>query len=77
MLFVTHNLALVRNIAQRVAVLQGGRIVEEGSVATVLGRPQAAETRRLMRDAPHFDLDSSAALDPDGDDLTAARTSVA
>ncbi|HVI86927.1 MAG TPA: ABC transporter ATP-binding protein, partial [Dongiaceae bacterium] len=47
MLFVTHNLALVRNIAQRVAVLQGGRIVEEGSVATVLGRPQAAETRRL------------------------------
>ncbi|HVJ40203.1 MAG TPA: ABC transporter ATP-binding protein [Dongiaceae bacterium] len=56
MLFVTHNLALVRNIAQRVAVLQAGRIVEEGDVAAVLGQPQSAETRRLMQDAPHFDL---------------------
>jgi peptide/nickel transport system ATP-binding protein len=54
MLFVTHNLALVRSIAQQVAVMQSGRIVEMGPVAQVLERPQAAETRRLLEDAPHF-----------------------
>ncbi len=54
MLFVTHNLALVRSIAQQVAVMQGGRIVERGPVEQVLERPQAAETRRLLEDAPHF-----------------------
>jgi peptide/nickel transport system ATP-binding protein len=60
MLFVTHNLALVRSIAQQVAVLQGGRIVELGEVARVLERPEAAETRRLIEDAPRF----PAALEP-------------
>jgi peptide/nickel transport system ATP-binding protein len=54
MLFVTHNLALVRSIAQQVAVMQGGRIVELGPVGEVLGRPAAAETRRLLQDAPRF-----------------------
>ena len=38
-LFVTHNLPLVRSIAQRVAVMQDGRIVEAGSVEQVLERP--------------------------------------
>jgi len=56
MLFVTHNLALVRNIAQQVAVLQSGRIVEQGDALDVLERPQAEETLRLLRDAPHFEL---------------------
>jgi len=54
MLFVTHNLALMRSIAQQVAVMQGGRIVELGPVGEVLGRPAAAETRRLLQDAPRF-----------------------
>ena len=54
MLFVTHNLPLVRSIAQEVAVMQGGRIVEQGAVDRVLEMPAAAETRRLLEDAPRF-----------------------
>jgi peptide/nickel transport system ATP-binding protein len=54
LLFVTHNLAVVRGLAQRVAVMQQGRIVEIGPTAQVLGAPQAAETRRLMQDTPRF-----------------------
>ncbi len=54
MLFITHNLALVRSIAQTVAVLQTGRIIEAGAVDQVLDHPQAPETRRLLEDAPRF-----------------------
>ena len=54
MLFVTHNLPLVRSIAQEVAVMQGGRIVEQGTVDRVLDKPVAAETRRLLEHAPRF-----------------------
>ena len=54
MLFVTHNLALVRSIAQQVAVMQAGRIVEHGTVAEILDRPRSAETRRLLQDSPRF-----------------------
>jgi peptide/nickel transport system ATP-binding protein len=61
LLFVTHNLALVRNIAQEVAVLQAGHLVEHGPVEDVLARPQAEETRRLLRDAPHFHASRPAA----------------
>ncbi|MGW4751044.1 ABC transporter ATP-binding protein [Streptomyces chartreusis] len=52
MLFVTHNLALVRSLATRVAVLSDGRIVEEGATADVLDRPSAAYTQQLLRDTP-------------------------
>jgi peptide/nickel transport system ATP-binding protein len=52
MLFVTHNLALVRSLATRVAVLADGRIVEEGPTADVLDRPSADYTRQLLRDTP-------------------------
>jgi peptide/nickel transport system ATP-binding protein len=54
MLFVTHNLALVRSIAAQVAVMQAGRIVEFGDMEQVLDRPRAAETRRLLQDTPRF-----------------------
>jgi peptide/nickel transport system ATP-binding protein len=54
MLFVTHNLPLVLSVAQEVAVMQDGRIVERGAVEQVLHRPEAAETRRLLEDAPRF-----------------------
>ncbi len=56
MLFVTHNLALARSIAQRVAVLSDGRIVEWGTVDSVLGQPQANETQRLLEDTPRFNV---------------------
>jgi peptide/nickel transport system ATP-binding protein len=54
MLFVTHNLALVRSIAGRVAVMQAGRIVELGATEQVLDRPRAEETVRLLQDTPRF-----------------------
>ncbi|MFN3602328.1 MAG: ABC transporter ATP-binding protein [Dietzia sp.] len=48
LIFITHNLALVRSIAQRLVVLDGGVIVEAGETATVLDRPQATYTRSLL-----------------------------
>jgi peptide/nickel transport system ATP-binding protein len=60
LVFVTHNLALVRNIAQTVAVLQSGRIVEYGEVGQVLDAPKADETRRLLQDAPRWAAESGA-----------------
>ena len=52
MIFVTHHLPLVRNIAQEVAVMSEGRIVEEGLVDAVLEDPQADYTKRLLADTP-------------------------
>ena len=54
LLFVTHNMALVRNIAQHVAVLEFGRIVENAPVASVFERPAAPYTQRLIADTPSF-----------------------
>jgi peptide/nickel transport system ATP-binding protein len=52
MLFVTHNLALIRAISQEVAVMNDGRIVEYGAVDAVLDDPQADYTRKLLADTP-------------------------
>jgi peptide/nickel transport system ATP-binding protein len=54
MLFVTHNLAVVRHVADRVAVLEQGTIVEEGATDDVLDRPQHAYTQALRRDTPSW-----------------------
>ena len=52
MLFVTHNLPLVRSIAQRVAVMADGQIVELGTASDTLGNPQQEYTKRLLADTP-------------------------
>ncbi len=52
MIFVTHHLPLVRSIAQEVAVMSEGRIVEYGTVDAVLADPQADYTRGLLADTP-------------------------
>ncbi len=54
MLFVTHNLPLVRSIAQRVAVMSEGVIVELGTAADTLSSPQQEYTRRLLHDTPRI-----------------------
>jgi peptide/nickel transport system ATP-binding protein len=59
LLFVTHNIALVSNIAQRVAVLNSGEIVEYGPVGTVMSRPEHDYTRALIADTPDFELSFS------------------
>ena len=55
MLFVTHNLALIRSVAQEVAVMSDGRIVEHGLVDAVLDDPQADYTKKLLADTPTLD----------------------
>jgi peptide/nickel transport system ATP-binding protein len=60
MLFITHNLALVRSIAQEVVVVQSGRIVEAGKVEDVLERPRHPYTQRLVEHVPTLE----AALSP-------------
>lgn len=54
-LFVSHDLAVVDTLADRVAVMQHGRIVELGERSRVLGAPQDAYTRRLLDAAPVAD----------------------
>lgn len=57
-LFVTHNFPVVAAIADHVAVLSHGRIVESGPCATVLSAPNHPETRRLL--AASLSLDTVA-----------------
>jgi ABC-type glutathione transport system ATPase component len=48
-LFITHDLGSVERFADRVAVLDGGRIVEIGPTADVFAQPKAEATRALLR----------------------------
>lgn len=48
LLFISHDLAVVRSIAQRIAVIQRGRIVESGLTEEVFERPQAEYSRALL-----------------------------
>ena len=52
MVFITHNLAVVRSIAQDVVVLSDGVIVEHGPVDQVLDHPAHGYTQRLLADLP-------------------------
>jgi peptide/nickel transport system ATP-binding protein len=52
MIFITHNLALVRSIAQSAVVLRSGAVVESGPVEQVLEHPADPYTIRLMEDVP-------------------------
>lgn len=54
MIFITHNLALVRSIAQNVLVLKDGEIMESGAVEDILERPKSSYTVQLMRDVPEL-----------------------
>jgi peptide/nickel transport system ATP-binding protein len=54
-LFITHNLSVVAYLAERVAVMYLGRIVEEGAVANVLDRPRHPYTQALLSAVPSID----------------------
>ncbi|GAA5086525.1 ATP-binding cassette domain-containing protein [Microbacterium yannicii] len=59
-LFIAHDMAVVEFLAQRVVVLNRGRIVEQGTTAEVLQNPQNHYTRVLMAASPVPDPDEQA-----------------
>ena len=54
LIFVTHDLGVASGFCQRVIVLEGGRIVEEGPGDQLLAHPQAAITRSLVEACPRL-----------------------
>ncbi|KQV06250.1 ATP-binding cassette domain-containing protein [Leifsonia sp. Root112D2] len=59
-LFIAHDMAVVEFLAQRVIVLNRGRIVEQGATIDVMRNPQALYTRTLMAASPVPDPDEQA-----------------
>ena len=55
LLFITHNLSIVRKLADSVAVMQNGRCVEQNTAATLLKAPQHPYTQRLLDSEPTRD----------------------
>jgi peptide/nickel transport system ATP-binding protein len=54
MVFITHNLSVVRSIAQDVMVLEQGTVVETGPVDELLAHPKHPYTKQLLADLPRF-----------------------
>ncbi|MFH8574072.1 ABC transporter ATP-binding protein [Streptomyces sp. NPDC017993] len=54
MLFISHNLAVVRYVTDTVAVMRAGRLVEAGTVDEVIGAPQHPYTRSLLDAVPRL-----------------------
>ena len=55
LLFITHDLGIVRKIAQRVCVMKDGKLVEQGAVDDVFASPQHPYTRALLAAEPRPD----------------------
>jgi peptide/nickel transport system ATP-binding protein len=68
-LFITHDFGVVAEIADRVAVLQHGRVVEQGTAEDVLGSPGHDYTRRLLAAVPSL-------VPPPPKDLTDAAAAI-
>jgi peptide/nickel transport system ATP-binding protein len=56
LLFITHDLALIRTIADRVVVMTDGRIVEQGTTEAIFTSPSADYTRKLLANTPSIEV---------------------
>lgn len=56
-LFITHNFGVIEYLADRIAVMEGGRIVELGEADAVLHAPRQEMTRRLLEAVPRLQFD--------------------
>jgi oligopeptide transport system ATP-binding protein len=54
-LFISHDMAVIHHICDRIAVMKDGKIVEEGSREDVIGNPQHPYTKRLLLAVPECD----------------------
>ena len=72
MLLITHDLAIVRKMADRVSVMTGGEIVEQEEVRQLFGQPRHDYTRRLLAAEPSGEplrAEPGAPVVMDGDDI--------
>ena len=63
-LLITHDLGVVANMADSVAVMYHGHIMERGNIKTLFGRPKHAYLKALMRAVPRFDMATGERLQP-------------
>lgn len=63
-LFITHNLAVVEYLADAVAVMESGRIVERGTVDEIFDHPREEYTRGLLRSIPSLDPERRKLIGP-------------
>ncbi|MDO4851536.1 MAG: ABC transporter ATP-binding protein [Actinomycetota bacterium] len=69
MMLITHDIPLARKLADRVAVMYAGRIVEQGACADVLGHPRHPYTEGLLGSLPENGFKPMAGFMPSFDDL--------
>jgi oligopeptide/dipeptide ABC transporter ATP-binding protein len=78
LMLITHSLAVVANLADRVAVMYAGRVVEQGPVAEVLAAPRHPYTVALLRAVPKLgSVDPLIAIPGQPPDLTGTLTGCA
>lgn len=68
-LFITHNIAVVEYLADEVAVMYLGRIVEHGRIDDVMSNPKHPYTQALLSSAPHIEADPARHIIPLTGDL--------